>query len=87
MVLQVNTPFSFSTRISTSLTSVRVKFLTIKVSIDGFFSEGVDTEQAEKLIVDKHMASVENKRVEVIVNFIVYVFSVMTVIALIKKDV
>ena len=80
IILQVNRPFSFSTRISTSLTSVRVRFLTIRLLIEDLLSDEEDSEQAEMLIMDKQVASVGNKRVEV-KRFMVCVFSVKVDIA------
>ena len=72
----MNSPFIFSTRISTFSTSVRVRFLTTKLSIVDLLSEGLDIEQAEMPIMDKQMASVGKKKADVIMCFIVWVFSV-----------
>ncbi len=76
-MLQVKRPFSFSTRISTFLTSVRVRFLTTRLSIVDLLSEGLDIEQAEMPMMDKQMESIGKKRTEVIRCFMVEVISVM----------
>jgi len=79
IILQMNNPFIFSTRISTSLTSVRVRFLTIRLLIVGLLVDEAGIEQADMLIIERHMRSVENKCVGVIMCFMVYVFPVSAI--------
>lgn len=77
IILQVNSPFSFSTRISTFLTSVCVRFLTTKLSIEDLLSEELDIEQAEMPIMDKQIARDGKKIGDAIRYFMVCVVSVM----------
>ena len=73
----MNSPFSFSTRISTFLTSVCVRFLTTKLSIEDLLSEELDIEQAEMPIMDKQIARDGKKIGDAIRYFMVCVVSVM----------